>query len=406
MNPYSLILVLALAGTPESPAFDACVIMLPGVPLQPWNGLSDRILEELWTRDVTGYQVTFSGWSGYMMMGPPGSGETIGAAAELLVQGAVMPDTSGWARLLELSWRENALPCVLTYPFSPGDTPVPMRHSALLSGTPDTVVVSAPVANNVLLITGVHDPQLGGSAWRGLGLEVVPSDWGGVPLLLAFSFAGSPGDLDRMVYEAHPYDSVWAAGFGTIMAAVDSLAAPLAPVTEPTLVWVRGAGGAEFHPWTFVPSPGPPLRCPGAVTLPVAGTMAPRPWTPPPTAMRVDMPGLLSNRDDAEQTAAIIERLVARMVLVESEELVGLNGFSEEGGRVALFLENPPWASPEEALEEITAVLTPLAFTSPEAPLLSNCAVRASLRLGREVAPLSPQRAAECVARALGLLQD
>ncbi|MFO7626468.1 MAG: hypothetical protein R6V62_04355 [Candidatus Fermentibacteraceae bacterium] len=403
MNPFFCLLALTLAGPPDPASLEGCVVMLPGVPQSPWDGLGERLLEEMWTRDVTGYQVTLSGWSGYILMGPPGTAETLAAAAAVLVQGAVMPDTSGWARLLGLAWRENAQPCVLAYPFQPDGILPPLRYSALLSGEADTVIVSAPVANNVLLSTGIHDPRFLGAAWRGTGLEVIPSDWGGVPCLLAFVFQGSPGELDRLEYEAHPYDSVWTSGFGGLLAAVDSLAGPLAPTFEPSIVWIRGTGGATFSPWAFIPSPGPPLRS-SAVVAPPQGIAAPYPWTPPPNAMRVDLPGLIENRDEAEQTAAVLERLVSRMVLVDYENGVGITGASDGDGRITLYFENAPWAGPEEALEAIREVIGPVAFTAPEPDLLSNCALRASLRLGRTVAPLSFRSVASCMAKAMGLL--
>lgn len=403
MSPIFCLLALTLAGPPDPSSIEGCAVMLPGIPVSPWQGLGDRLLEEMWSRDVTGYQVTLSGWSGYILVGPPGTAETLEAAAEVLVQGAVMPDTSGWARLLGLAWREGAQPCVLPYPFQPGETLPPLRYSTLLSGEADTVIVSAPVANNVLMCTGVHDPRFTGAAWRGTGLEVIPSDWGGVPCLMAYAFQGSPGELGRLEYEPHPYDTVWAAGFGGLLAAVDSLAAPLAPVAEPSIVWVRGTGGESFSPWTFIPSPGPPLRSLAAVAPPEVISV-PHPWTPPPTAMCVVLPGTVENRDEAEQTAAVLERLVARMVLVDYESGVGITGGSDGDGRISLYFENAPWADPDEALEAITDAIGPVAFTAPEPELLSNCALRASLRLGRTVGPLSVRGAAACMAGALGLL--
>jgi len=403
LNPIFCLLALTLAGPPDPASLEGCVVMLPGIPQNPWDGLGERLLEEMWTRDVTGYQVTLSGWSGYVLMGPPGTAGTLDAAAAVLARGAVMPDTSGWARLLGLAWRENAQPCVLAYPFRPGGTPPPLRYSTLLSGEADTVIVSAPVANSVLMSTGIRDPRFVGAAWRGTGLEVVSSDWGGVPCLLAFAFQGSPGELDRLEYEPHPYDSVWASGFGGLLASVDSLAAPLAPTPEPFIVWVRGTGGEPFSPWTFVPSPGPPLRSP-TVVPPPESIAAPYPWTPPPTAMRLDLPGLIENRDEAEQTAAVLERLVTRMVLVDCESGVGITGASDAEGRITLYFENAPWTDPEQALDAIREVMGPVAFTAPEPELLSNCALRASLRLGRTVAPLSFRSVASCMALALGLL--
>ena len=403
MNPIFCLLALAFAGPPDPASLEGCVVMLPGIPQSPWEGLGERLLEEMWTRDVTGYQVTVSGWSGYILMGPPGTAGTIEAAAAILVRGAVMPDTSGWARLLGLAWRENAQPCVLSYPFQPDGTLPPLRYSTMLSGEADTVVVSAPVANNVLMSTGIRDPRFMGAAWRGTGLEVISSDWGGVPCLLAFAFQGSPGELARLEYEAHPYDSVWASGFGSLLAAVDSLAAPLAPIRAQSIVWIRGTGGASFSPWTFIPSPGPPMRTAGVVPPPDA-IASPYPWAPPPTAMRVELPGLIENREEAEQTAAVLERLVARMVLVDHESGVGITGASDGEGRITLYFENAPWTDPGEALDRIREVIGPIAFTAPEPDLLSNCALRASLRLGRSVVPLSVRSVASCMAKSLGLL--
>ena len=402
LNLIPCLFALILTGGPETPRFDACLVMLPGIPAQPWDGLTDQALEEMWTLDISGYQITMSGWSGYLLKGPSGTSETMLAMGAVLARGYTVPDSSGWARLLQLSWRDGASPCVLEYPFAGGDTVLPLRYSALLSASPDTIIVSAPINNSVLLKTGVHDSLFSGSAWRGVGLEVIPSDWGGVPVLLAFSFAGSPGELDRLDYHHHPYDSVWAAGFGALLAAVDSLSAPLAHTPEPTLVWIRGSGGVDFSPWTFIPSPTPPLRSTASVAAPE--TLVPNPWTHPPGAMLVTLPGKLRTQGDAEQTAAILERMITRMVLVDYDHGVGISGVSGEDGEVLLFLENSPWASPGEALEEIVFVLGPLAFTAPEDALLGNSAVRASIRMGLSLDPFSPRRAAESVARALGLL--
>lgn len=404
MSLFLLTLASVLAASPEPLPIEARLVMLPGLPFSPWEDLTPRMLEEMWVMDISGYQITMSGWSGYLLKGPPGCSEVLDSAAAALAAGPVVPDTSGWARLLQLSWRESGVPAVLEYPFSAGGQTLPLRYSGLLSSPPDTVVVSAPVNNSVLLRTGLFDQALSSSAWRGIGLEVIPSDWGGVPVLLTFAFQGSPGELQNLEYEPHPYDSVWAAGFGALLAGVDSLFAPLASTPDPTLVWVRGTGGIDFIPWTFIPSPGPPLRARVQVAFPDPEGGAPRPWTPPPGTMRLEMPGTLMNREDAEQTGAILERLVARMVLVDHSTEVGIRGVSEGEGKVVLYLENPPWNSVDEALEEIVKALGPLAFTAPEEALLHNASVRASIRLGKTLEPFSPRKCAESVGRVLGLI--
>jgi hypothetical protein len=399
------LLILALSAQADLLPFDARVIMLPGVPALPWEGLTDMMLEEMWSLDVTGYQVTLSGWSGYVLLGPRGSETAMSEVSGVLADGPFAPDTSGWARLLQLAWGEGSTPRTVSFP--PGTIPdgsLPVRRSALLSGEPDTLVVSAPVEGNVILMTGNHEGLSRGGAWRGMGSEVIPSDWGGVPVFVATDFPGSPGDLDGYLDDPHPYDSVWEAGFGRVLACVDSLLAPLAPQTGASLVWIRGTGGEAFHPWTFIPSPGPPLHCPGPVQPPEAWQPEPRPWTPPPRAMELVLPGVLDGPEAAETTAALLERMTARMVLSDCDSRVAIGGTCIGGGRVALYLENSPWSTPEEALSRITARLAPVAFTSPEQDLLQNCAVRASMRLGRTVERFTPRMAAENTARALGLL--
>ncbi len=399
------LLLLALSALADRLPFDARVIMLPGVPARPWDGMTDMMLEEMWSLDVTGYQVTLSGWSGYVLAGPRGSATAMDGIAGVLINGASAPDTSGWARLLQLAWGEGSSPWTVSFPMDtpPGGSP-PVRRSALLSGEPDTLVVSAPVDGNVILVSGAHEGISRGGAWRGMGSEVIPSDWGGVPVFVATDFPGSPGDLDRYRDDPHPYDSVWAEGFGRVLACVDSLLTPLAPRTGPSLVWIRGTGGEAFHPWTFIPSPGPPLRCPGPVRPPESGPAEPRPWTPPPRAMELELPGVLDGPEAAEMTAALLERMIARMVLADCGGAVAIGGMSTGDGRVALYLENSPWSDPEQALSRIVEGLTPVAFTSPEQDLLQNCALRASMRLGRTVEPFTPRMAAENTARALGLL--
>ncbi|HPJ29423.1 MAG TPA: hypothetical protein PLM22_10855, partial [Candidatus Sabulitectum sp.] len=64
-------LLLQIAGT------DCAVVMLHGVPAEPWGSLSELQLEEMWTYGIEGYQVTRSAWSGYILRGPEGSGELL-----------------------------------------------------------------------------------------------------------------------------------------------------------------------------------------------------------------------------------------------------------------------------------------------------------------------------------------
>ena len=399
------LLILALSAQADSLSFDARVIMLPGLPARPWEGLTDMMLEKMWALDITGYQVTLSGWSGYILAGPRGSDAVMTEVSGVLENGACVPDTSGWARLLQLSWNEGSSPWAVSLPQGTrsGGAP-PVRRSALLSGDPDTTVVSAPMDGNVILLTGDHEGLPRGGAWRGMGSEVILSDWGGVPVFVATGFPGSPGDLGGYRDNPHPYDSVWAAGFGKVLACVDSLLTPLAPRTGPSLVWIRGTGGAGFHPWRFIPSPGPPLRCPGPVQLPGAVPPEYRPWTAPPRAMELVLPGTLEGREAAEVTAALLERMTARMVLADCGDGTAIAGTCIGNGRIALYLENSPWSDPEEALSRIVEALAPVAFTSPGRDLLQNCALRASMRLGRSVEPFTPRMAAENTARALGLL--
>ncbi len=69
----------------QLPAGEGAVVMLSGIPAEPWAALSTEQLEEMWTFGIEGYQVTRSGWSGYILRGPGGSGEILTDLCEALV---------------------------------------------------------------------------------------------------------------------------------------------------------------------------------------------------------------------------------------------------------------------------------------------------------------------------------
>lgn len=139
----------------QLPAGEGAVVMLSGIPAEPWAALSTEQLEEMWTFGIEGYQVTRSGWSGYILRGPGGSGEILTDLCEALVGERTEPDSSLWSRTLQLIWNSNALPAYhVTGDSLQGFPAVPVRTSRWLEAGADTLILSLPVANTVLFWAG------------------------------------------------------------------------------------------------------------------------------------------------------------------------------------------------------------------------------------------------------------
>ncbi|MCD4706123.1 MAG: hypothetical protein K8S62_00100 [Candidatus Sabulitectum sp.] len=360
------------------PFGEGAIVMLPGIPVHPWESLSDQQLEEMWTYGIQGYQVTRSGWSGYILNGPDGSSQILEGIAETLEADSIMVDSSLWARTLQLVWNTNALADSWILGDSAGEHPVvPVRTSRWLEAGADTLFLSLPIDNSVFLWAGERKGDFHLSAWRGIGTEVIPGGSSGVNALVAFSVQGSPGDLFSLEYIPSEIDDFWAERWAPLLSAADSMVLwqiPEGLAVENSLVWIRGTGGQSFCPWIMIPSPSPPaVACSEVERFP--GVIPDVSRAPVPGDTVVTMPGNAGSGARAAYAAALLERIVSRMVLPDGSFC---QGASLEDGSVLLYISGVDW-NERTALAMIRDELTPIIFTSPEYKLLNNAAIRAGI---------------------------
>lgn len=360
------------------PSGDGAIVMLPGIPVHPWESLSDNQLEEMWTYGIQGYQVTRSGWSGYILNGPDGSSQILEEIAETLESDSVMVDSSLWARTLQLVWNTNALANSWIIGDSVGELPVvPVRTSRWLEAGADTLIVSLPIENTVFLWGGERAGDFHLTAWRGIGTEVIPGGSSAINALVTCTVEGSPGDIISLEYKPSELDDFWREKWAPLFSAADSLVLRQIPGglgEKNSLVWIRGTGGQSFSPWTMIPSPSPPVVAsveidrltgimPAASNVPVSGILV------------VTMPGNAGSGARAAYAAALLERIVSRMALPDGSTCQGV---SSEDGSVFLYISAVDWDE-QTALEVIRDELTPIIFTSPEYQLLNNAAIKAGI---------------------------
>ncbi|RKZ01952.1 hypothetical protein DRQ21_09665 [Candidatus Fermentibacteria bacterium] len=370
-----ILIVSILAGLPSG---DGAIVMLPGVPVHPWAALSDTQLEEMWTYGIQGYQVTRSGWSGYIISGPEGSAQILEQIAETLETDSIMADSSLWARTIQLVWNTNAMAGSWIVEDSFEGAPVlPVRTSRWLEAGEDTLIVSLPIENSVFLWGGARTGENHLTAWRGVGTEVIPDGASAVNVLVTCSVEGSPGDIMSLEYTPSEQDNFWGERWAPLLCAADSLVLRQMSgglVNRNSLVWIRGTGGQTFCPWSMVPSPSPPAvasveveAVPGMIPYLNTGDI--------PGILSVPMPGNAGSGARAAYAAALLERIVSRMALPSGALC---SGVSSEDGSVVLQITGVDW-SRQTALEIIKDELTPIIFTSPEYQLLNNAAVKAGI---------------------------
>ncbi len=360
------------------PSGEGAIVMLPGIPVNPWDSLTDNQLEEMWTYDISGYQVTRSGWSGYILKGPAGSALILEKLAETLEQDIIMADSSLWARTLQLVWNSNALGNSWISSDSSG-TPcvMPIRVSRWLEAGVDTLIVSLPVDNTVFLWGGSRVGDFHSTAWRGIGTEVIPSGNYAINALVSCTIEGSPNDVISLEYSPSEIDLFWDENWAPLISMADSLVlSQMADslVFENSLVWIRGTGGQTLTPWTMIPSPAPPAyvsieidQIPGII--PVAGKVSES------GVLVVTMPGNAGSGARAAYAAALLERIVSRMALPHGSVCQGVSNID---GSVHLYISGVLWDA-ETALAVILDELTPIIFTSPEFKLLNNAAIKAGI---------------------------
>ncbi len=390
----TLLIISLIAGSSFSG--EGAIVMLPGIPADPWGSLSERQIEEMWTYGVEGYQVTRSGWSGYLLKGPEGTGSFLEELGETLETDIIVADSSLWARSMQLIWNTNALSESWLISDSLGDAPVfPVRTSHWLESGSDTLIISLPVSNSVFLWTGSFDRDLSNAAWRGIGTEVIPSGSGYTQALVTCVVEGSPSDIFSLEYVALEEDIHWTENWAHFLSISDSLVTrqlSTGLIEQTSLVWIRGTGGEQFIPWTMIPSPSPTAVASNEVEQ-MVGLI---PTTPviPPGVLEVVMPGNAGSGARAAYAAALLERIVARMAL---ESGVTCKAAFTEAGAVILCLEGSDW-NESTALAEILDELTPIIFTSPEMELLHNAAIKAG------IPPMNQHDTIELLARVTGFL--
>lgn len=358
---------------------DGAVVMLSGVPAEPWESLSDSQLEQMWTYGIEGYQVLRSGWSGYLLRGPDGTAPVLSSLCETLVTDSLVPDSSLWGRTLQLVWNSNALPGFTVIESELSDIPpMPVRTSRWLESGADTLILSLPVSNTLLFWSGGYSGDFHLASWRGIGTEVIPAGNGGFSSLVSSAISGSPEDIIHLEYASSPVDFWWGDTWAPLLSAADSIVMgqmASGQQVQNSLIWIRGTGGQPLQPWTMIPSPPPPvIASHTVVSLP--GVI---PSTEFPSEMEgtvtVEMPGNAGSVARAAYAAALLERIVARMALPRGAVCRGR--FAADAS-VSLQIAGVGW-SREEALDLITEELTPIIFTAPETELMNNAAVKAGI---------------------------
>lgn len=360
------------------PFGDGAIVMLPGIPVHPWESLSGRQLEEMWTYGIQGYQVTRSGWSGYILNGPAGSSQILKEIAETLETDSIMADSSLWARTLQLTWNTSAPANSWILEDSAGEPPVvPVRTSRWLEAGADTIFLSLPIDNSVFLWGGEREGNFNLTAWRGIGTEVIPGGASAVNALVAFSAEGSPSDIFSIEYIPSEVDEFWGERWAPLLSAADSLVARQIPgglAVKNSLVWIKGTGGQTFCPWIMIPSPSPAAVAHSEVER-IAGIIPATSRVPVPGVLVVTMPGNAGSGARAAYAAALLERIVSRMALPDGSFC---QGASVEDGSVLLYISGVDWDE-QTALAIIRDELTPIVFTSPEYQLLNNAAIKAGI---------------------------
>ncbi|PIE52170.1 hypothetical protein CSA37_07940 [Candidatus Fermentibacteria bacterium] len=374
-----MISLLLLLVAVQLPSGDGAIVMLPGIPADPWGSLSQDQKEEMWTYGIEGYQTVMSGWAGYILRGPDGSAAVLQSLCETLAADSLVPDSSLWARTLQLVWNAGDEPGFVVFD---GETvlpsSVPVRTSRWFEAGPDTLMLSLPIENTVMLWGGGFSGDFHQAAWRGIGTELIHTGSHAVPVIVSSSLQGSPEDIIELEYISSDMDLWWGSSWAPLLSAADSMVqAETGGVSLPvnSLIWIRGTGGQKMSPWIFVPSPPPPVKAEHMVE-PLAGLIAGPSFMPElPESVEIEMPGNAGSHARAACAAALLERITARMALPEGAMC---RGVCTADGRVSLVFTGVEWTqSDAEAI--VRKALTPIIFTSPESELINNAAVRAGI---------------------------
>lgn len=377
-------------------------LFLPGgsLPLQPWHGLPDRTRERLWACSCYSMLVQRTSWSAYMVIAPPGYGDSILPGMLELETDCLEQDVSGWCRALALSPSDpsGAVLVMWDVPILSNelvDAPpaIPVRISEWLASGPDTLMLSGQWSNNVILLTG--RAMLGqGPAWRGAGSEVILTSSGPVAATVITSSEATPAQIAELTTLSHPWDSVFADTWGLVFSAIDSLVAAGRPVSGNGLsvVWLKGSGsGPRLEPWRMLASPPPPSR---ASFTPAWPGRMPEDYPSFDTpeiegVVRLDLPFPGFGDDLLAVTAGIVERILSRSLLPLVPGAVSVSVRPGIGRLDVAVIGSGGLPDADSLMTLMRAGLGPTSLCPPEAALVRNAALRASLQAGREL-PVPP----------------
>lgn len=387
---------------------ETVAVMMPGgmPPADPWRSLDESQRELLWVLGCRGAQVNRTSWSGYLLVCPRGTSRALLELADSLASGPVRIDSSAWAGALDLRPGDGMGPAVLRFCPEGADTAgdLPVRVSRMLSGPPDTVVLTGPWPNSVILWSHRGD-DVYASSWRGLGTETVATKGGYFPAGVCLSVSGSPAALEDLLDTQHPLDAAFAAGWGGAMGLVEGAieSSRGGCRREGHLLWMRGLGGGDtLRPWSAEPMPSPwayPARLP-QLPEPVVPFGLPAPLRVDSTIFRIPLAAGGLNDPLTMTACALAERLAGSLAL---REVSGISSVWLAAEEDSVWLEGRADAQDPSAADTLLAHLQVLALAPPSGRMVDNCAARASYIIGEWVEP--PGRVG-LLQRTVGMLEE
>lgn len=417
-----LMTLIVLSGVPEvydlpriSDSCDVIVVMLEdgAVPEYPWDGITEYQREELWTFGCRGLMVERMGWSGYIILTPPGAGTEILETAGILADPVSTTPGGEAARWMDMDPVSGSGAVILHFSSNGTDTPpteLPLKSSGWLAGPEDTLMVQPTPARSTFLWTELPDSiSLAHSAWRGTGTELVPVGEASVRLVFSMSLGSVPSNLNAVRSEPHPLDDSFMSGWGAAFAAVDSLISNIHPVVEDTghLLWLRGGADSGVMPFSISTAPQPPASVLYEMTVPEGwtGISMPRQGdaSQVPGVEMATLPGRLSDPGNGELMATVIERMMMQSVIPALGIDMSFDVEHDGAGKVTVWIMGQYGEElPAGTAGAVLDALKDASLVPPGVRLLGNAAVRTTLMTGMVVDPPAPNMVAGELLRLTG----
>jgi hypothetical protein len=375
---------------------DIIVVMMEDglLPAEPWEGITPWQREEFWSLACSGMMIQRAGWAGYIIICPRGTGEEILETALTLASTQCIQDNSALRAGLELVPAADCSSTVLL--FSSGGTDsapdrLPLRTSGWLSLAGDTIMVNSPEEGNAFFWTDFPDSvQLFSAAWRGIGTEVVPAGSTSVHLAFTCVHGSVPSNLSGINTEPHVLDEHYMETWGRAISYVENIIVDIYPLQEDSshLLWIRGNGTDK--PWRTSPSPLPPPSARYQVEMlnhPLEGHPL-RDFNASniPYAVKIELPGYLSNPQRGPVMKAILERIIGRDVLSGFENEIHFDVECGIMGDVSIWLINGDGSAIQDAhRSEVFERLRNSILVPPGITLIGNAVVRASYLEGQQL---------------------